>query len=320
MKSTKKESKKSSSTGTEAEPEEMLWSMSAVQRMTGIGHHTLRAWERRFGFPVPIRLPSKHRRFTEEQIERLKLIAKALQQGHRAGDVVPLTRAELLQLLEKSEQHSFAQDKSELWIDKMLEFALAFDGNSINKALHQDAASMGVRTFLHERVEPLLLKVGEAWASGAISIRHEHYLSEILGDVLRVIRKPLEANADGSPILLTTFEHEGHSLGLQIVALLIALHGFPLKILGAKTPISEIVASVESIKPMAIGISVSIYTANQTSSILINELHQKLPKTCELWIGGAGATRLEGIPKQVKVFENIEQLDQTCSSLKNHIV
>ena len=41
--------------------EAQLWPMGAVARRTGIGEHTLRAWERRFGFPAPHRLESETR-------------------------------------------------------------------------------------------------------------------------------------------------------------------------------------------------------------------------------------------------------------------
>ena len=82
-----------------AERSEQLWPMGAVTRRTGIGEHTLRAWERRFGFPTPIRLPSGHRRYSGDQVQHLLLIARALESGYRAGDIVPLPRTDIEQLL-----------------------------------------------------------------------------------------------------------------------------------------------------------------------------------------------------------------------------
>ena len=84
------------------ERKEQLWPMGAVTRRTGIGEHTLRAWERRFGFPKPLRLDSGHRRFSGEQVQHLLLIAKALESGYRAGDIVPLPLPELELLLQSS--------------------------------------------------------------------------------------------------------------------------------------------------------------------------------------------------------------------------
>ncbi|MEC7923352.1 MAG: MerR family DNA-binding transcriptional regulator, partial [Planctomycetota bacterium] len=38
-------------------------SIASVSRETGIGIETLRQWERRYGKPAPVRLPSGHRRY-----------------------------------------------------------------------------------------------------------------------------------------------------------------------------------------------------------------------------------------------------------------
>ena len=45
--------------------------ISAVASRTGVGVATLRSWEQRYGFPVPVRLPSGHRRFTAEQVDQI---------------------------------------------------------------------------------------------------------------------------------------------------------------------------------------------------------------------------------------------------------
>lgn len=56
-------------------------SISDVVARTGVAEGTLRMWERRHGFPVPHRLPSGHRRYSEDQVERvLRVVA-----GRAAG-------------------------------------------------------------------------------------------------------------------------------------------------------------------------------------------------------------------------------------------
>ena len=39
-----------------------------VVERTGVGEATLRAWEQRYGFPEPERLPSGHRRYRESDV------------------------------------------------------------------------------------------------------------------------------------------------------------------------------------------------------------------------------------------------------------
>jgi MerR family transcriptional regulator, light-induced transcriptional regulator len=62
-------------------------SIGDVVEATGLGEATLRAWERRYGFPAPSREPSGHRRYTADDIERLLRIVEERDRG------VPLAAA-----------------------------------------------------------------------------------------------------------------------------------------------------------------------------------------------------------------------------------
>jgi DICT domain-containing protein len=62
-------------------------SIGEVVKATGVGQATLRAWERRYGFPLPQREPSGHRRYSAEQVERIRRVARERERG------VPLPQA-----------------------------------------------------------------------------------------------------------------------------------------------------------------------------------------------------------------------------------
>ncbi|HET9024598.1 MAG TPA: DICT sensory domain-containing protein [Burkholderiaceae bacterium] len=48
---------------------------------SGVPAGTLRMWEERYGFPKPNRLPSGHRRFTEDQVEQVRAVVAARESG-----------------------------------------------------------------------------------------------------------------------------------------------------------------------------------------------------------------------------------------------
>jgi MerR family transcriptional regulator, light-induced transcriptional regulator len=52
-----------------------------VVAATGVGEATLRAWERRFGFPAPRREPSGHRRYSRDDIERIRSVVRERNRG-----------------------------------------------------------------------------------------------------------------------------------------------------------------------------------------------------------------------------------------------
>ena len=49
-------------------------SIGALSKETGLSVENLRMWERRYGSPKAIRLPSGHRRYTWAEVARLKLV------------------------------------------------------------------------------------------------------------------------------------------------------------------------------------------------------------------------------------------------------
>jgi DICT domain-containing protein len=52
-----------------------------VAARSGVPAGTLRMWEERYGFPQPQRLPSGHRRFSEEQVDQVRAVVAAREGG-----------------------------------------------------------------------------------------------------------------------------------------------------------------------------------------------------------------------------------------------
>ena len=74
-------------------------SIAAVEHETGLAKDTLRIWEKRYGFPSPLRDPAGDRRYSSAQLRQLKLIRRLLGTGLRPGRVVGLDEASLQRLL-----------------------------------------------------------------------------------------------------------------------------------------------------------------------------------------------------------------------------
>ena len=58
--------------------EQDLYSIGRAASVVGIAPATLRMWERRYGTPIPVRLPSGHRRYTGDQVRWLKRVTEAM--------------------------------------------------------------------------------------------------------------------------------------------------------------------------------------------------------------------------------------------------
>src|SRR5262249_2405259 len=52
-----------------------------LAELTGVPAATLRIWEARHGFPMPARLPGGHRRYTEHDVELVRMVRRVRQEG-----------------------------------------------------------------------------------------------------------------------------------------------------------------------------------------------------------------------------------------------
>jgi methanogenic corrinoid protein MtbC1 len=263
-------------------------SVGDVAKATGISTATLRVWERRYGTPVPVRLESGHRRYTADQVRRLRRVAEALALGHRAGRVLGCSEPELDALLRASGPEAFADAEIAAW----MEHARTADGPALARALQSAAGLHPPRVFLEEKVGPFLREIGRAWADGRLQVRHEHFVSSIVDDALRLYRASIPRTEEPRGVfVLATLAGERHGLGLQMASVLCQVERFRFHVLGTDTPNPEILAAVEETAADALGLSVSLGGGGVETDKRIAALRAGIPARVQMLVGGDGARR-----------------------------
>ncbi len=76
--------------------------IKVVSQMTGLSVHVIRAWEKRYNVVEPERTNTNRRLYSEEDIEKLKLLNNVLHEGHSIGGVANLSLNELKNLLSEN--------------------------------------------------------------------------------------------------------------------------------------------------------------------------------------------------------------------------
>jgi len=284
-------------------------SIGALSRATGIAVETLRTWESRYGFPVPERKPSGHRVYPLDAVPRLRRIAEALALGHRAGQVVGASQDALDRLLVGTAASPVgpssgippAED-----LEGLLRLVAAFDAERLTRTLLGDWGRMVPIEFLEERIAPLVVAVGDAWKSGDLEIRHEHFLSERVGDLLRSLRLPFEERASGPLVVFATLPGEAHGLGLQMAALLLASVGCRILYLGTEVPPPQLTSLAADLGARAVAVSVSSSSRGSATTAAIRKLRRSLPPRVALVVGGDGAPRAQAGIDVVRSLRELE--------------
>lgn len=268
----------------------VLMSIGALSRATGVPVSTLRTWERRYGFPSPERLPSGHRRYRSTAVGRLRLVAQALEQGHRASSVLGEPAEALRRRLALAQP--VGSDASSAFVAACLTCAAAFDVEGLEAALLRAAGEHGTLAFLEHRLAPLVVALGEAWADGRLAVAQEHAAAERLGRVLVGIWGPLSDRQQGPEVVCACLPGERHTLGLHMAAVCAAVAGGRVRFVGADTPLVDIVLAAQGAR----AVLVSVSSAAQRGAVAgqLTTLRAALPAAVELVIGGAGAPETAG--------------------------
>jgi DNA-binding transcriptional MerR regulator len=89
-----------------------MLTIAQVERETGLSKDVLRVWERRYGFPTPRRSEGGDRLYEPDQVERLRLIKRLMDQGLRPGRLFSLAADQLNDLAQV--QHAGAAESASL--------------------------------------------------------------------------------------------------------------------------------------------------------------------------------------------------------------
>lgn len=273
------------------------FNITAVERDTGLSKDVLRMWERRYGFPVPERDANGERCYPPEQVERLRLIKRLMDAGHRPGKLIAMPQAELATLAPRRKDPVRLADTSAAGeLDELLVLIKLHDVAGYQQAMQQRLARQGLQGFVQDTVAPLTRQVGEYWERGTFEVFEEHLFTELTKRLLRQAVAALPAGPRAPRILLTSVPDELHVLGLLMVEALFALEGAECIPLGTQMPLLDISRAAAAHGADIVALSFSVAFPQRQIPALLQQLRAALPEGVALWVGGGGIRRVADIP------------------------
>jgi DNA-binding transcriptional MerR regulator/methylmalonyl-CoA mutase cobalamin-binding subunit len=287
---------------------ETTFNISAVERDTGLSKDTLRMWERRYGFPTPLRDANGERIYPASQVEKLRLIKRLMDRGHRPGRIIERPLDELVAL---AAEPGLTSDRRELEI--FLKLVQAHDSAELRRHLVQALMRHGLQRFVLEVVAPLNVAVGNAWMRGELAVFEEHLYTEHMTSVLRHALGTIQAQGRAPRVLLTTFPNETHALGLLMAESLLAVEGAWCVSLGTETPVAEVARAAIAYRVHIVAISLSSTSSDKLLAASLTQLREQLPGEVLIWAGGAAVERAR---KPISGVELVPSLDRMVELVK----
>jgi len=224
----------------------MKYSISDLEKLSGVQSHTIRIWEQRYQALIPHRSAGNTRYYDDEHLKRLLNLVTLNHSGIKISQACALTDKEINVLIEKSiTESAVTATEFEQYINQLLIYALAFDEQPFHKLLSDAITQHGMTTIYEQVIYPILNRAGLMWQQDKICPAQEHFLSNLIRQKLFTTIDGLPpAQADDATWLLFLPEDEGHDIGLLFAKYVLRNAGQKVIYLGSHVPLSALTTTI----------------------------------------------------------------------------
>ncbi len=218
----------------------MTLRIRTIARLTGIREATLRAWERRYGFPRPHRTESNYRVYSREEVESVRRVAKLMDEGLSVSEAIAQVKSTPVAVLPVRER----------LVERFWSAVMVMDGDEADRVLGDAQSSMEAEAYCDTFLLPLLREMGVR-----LDVAREHLASALIRQRLRGLLQAEEPKQTGPRVVLACPERDMHEGGLLALGLHLKRRGWRVTVLGADTPPEALRAACQLVRPDLVALS-----------------------------------------------------------------
>ena len=310
-------------------PPPARFTIRAASALTGINQNTLRAWERRHALLQPERTPKGYRLYSDDDIQQLRLIQRALQEGVSIGRVrgyleapgtvehlqasptplpdVPARNTRVVEVslagaglkgtatirIPDNERPNGYEAPLAAFAEQIESAALRFDRPALERAFSRAVGLYSLRQAFYHALAPALTRVGQRYLEDLADVASEHFLTAFAREKLLGALAGLRPLHQQPRALFACMPGEQHEIMLMLLSLEVGLEGVSALYLGCDTPVEAVEQAAAAASSRAIAVSATLALRQEAVLDLRDRLAQ-LPRRPRLLIGGPAARKNRG--------------------------
>lgn len=237
------------------------YNIKVVLNKTGIAADTLRAWERRYGLPVPQRTAGGHRLYSDRDIETIKWLLARQEEGLSISRAVDLWNEQIasgadpladsvsrsvsspLAIVPPAADTTLASLRAD-WIEACQDF----DEITAEQILNQAFSVFPIEAVCTDLIQKGLSEIGELWYENRLSVQQEHFASNLAMRRLDALLSAAPPPTRPETVLVGCPADEWHTFTPLLLSLFLRRRGYRVVYLGANVPASRITETTRDIK------------------------------------------------------------------------
>lgn len=267
-----------------------VYSISEVEKITGIKPHNLRIWEKRYQFSLPKRKDTNIRFYDEEDVKFLLQTANLLNAGYKISAIAAMSEKERKEavLASLNKKNDF-----ELLVNQLTVAMIDLDEELFHTICQAAIHNLGVEGMMFSVIYPFLERIGLLWITNNVNPAQEHFVSNLVRQKIIAALDKLSVPPRNSSNRYLLFLPEGelHEISLLFLNFILRSRGNHTLYLGQNTPVEDIKNAVLYYEPNCVA---TILTSAHKSDLdhLYSEL-QTLSRDTHILIAGKQAVEAD---------------------------
>lgn len=263
-----------------------MYTVSRAGTLTGVAAATLRKWEQRYGVVAPARSDGNYRLYDDEAIRRLSAMRDLVDAGWSARDAA----ARVLAGATGGGTRPVGDEEVRGDVDALTRCAVDFDAWGLHRLLDEELGAGEPGDVVDGWLLPSLVRLGEAWARGEVTVAGEHFASAAVQRRLaRLYDEVPAAPADAPRVVIGLARGSRHELGVLAFAVAARARGLDVAYLGGDLPLEAWVTTVRTVAPRAAVVGVPLVEDVPA----VRELAAALAPLTSVLVGGAYQDRID---------------------------
>ncbi|MFZ1043482.1 MAG: B12-binding domain-containing protein [Anaerolineales bacterium] len=278
------------------------YNLKAVLKETGIAADTLRAWERRYGLPMPERTSGGHRLYSLSDIETVKWLMARQAEGLSISHAVEMWKDQIASgadPLAASGQQTLLSSSNMNLVNvrrDWLEACFRYDTVAAEQILNQAFAAHSIEIACTEVMMQGLFEVGEQWHKGIASVQQEHFASAIAMRRLESLISAAPPPTHPEVIITACPPEEWHTFPLSLITLFLRRRGWNVVTLGANVPTNRMEDAIDAIHPRLVILAAQTLMTAVSLRKMARLLNQKEVQTA---FGGRVFNLISGLSRRI---------------------
>ena len=239
------------------------FNLKAVLRETNIAADTLRAWERRYGLPLPQRTAGGHRLYSEYDIETIRWLIARQAEGLTISRAVDLWNGQIESGVDPLAGHSPSTAHSLQMVPAIyspvdtnldalraewIQACMKFDEATAEQVLNHAFSVFPVEAVCMEILQKGLSEFGGLWYENRASVQQEHFASGLAMRRLDSLLSGAPVPTRNQTVLVGCPSNEWHTFTPLHLSLLLRRRGLNVIHLGANVPVEQFEETVTAVR------------------------------------------------------------------------